>query len=690
MRICLVTPFAWSQPHDVNEHVAGVARRAARARARGHRARTVEPRAATSPPGGARSRAARRRRASIALGPAVPISRRSRRSASRSAFARTSRSRSRAGGSTSSTASSPGCRASPTSRCATRDALDRRDVLLAGAARLPAGALAARAAARPARRAARDERGDGARRRPSASPATTGSCRRASTRRCFAPAPKRQLDRARVAPDRAAAAARARCASCASCRTGSWSLLRTTPARSAARRSRATLRGRVQRAHRARRRRARASCCARPRSSCPASTACARVALEARPRRAARSLAPPAVERQPELAAAETARLADDEALRAARAARRRAPSAEAQSFAASPTELEELYDGCSRDAAARAPRADPLADRPWIVADLHMHTSWSHDCSIDADELVDHAEARRARRDRGHRPQRLRRRARGGRLRARPRARRHPRRGGEDGRPGRGDRPLPRARDPTRAGLRRHDRRDPRAGRARLPPPPVRPDARDPRPATLHRHLADIDVLEVYNARLLLRGVQRRGAPLRPQVQPHDGRRLGRARPPGRRHRRAPHARASATRRSSSSRCERREVLRRPKSLAYLQSPEVGGAGQGEGSLEDEPTAAAVHAVTTDEIYQRYLDKAITEINRLHARDRGGRGGRRVRRAADRPSAGGHLPAQVRRRRRRSCRRASRSTAAPGNAIIKSLAAAARRPVARSTARTA
>src|SRR5881409_1232097 len=26
LRICLVTPFAWSQPHDVNEHVAGVAK----------------------------------------------------------------------------------------------------------------------------------------------------------------------------------------------------------------------------------------------------------------------------------------------------------------------------------------------------------------------------------------------------------------------------------------------------------------------------------------------------------------------------------------------------------------------------------------------------------------------------------------------------------------------------------------
>ena len=25
MRVCLVTPFAWSLPHEVNDHVAGVA-----------------------------------------------------------------------------------------------------------------------------------------------------------------------------------------------------------------------------------------------------------------------------------------------------------------------------------------------------------------------------------------------------------------------------------------------------------------------------------------------------------------------------------------------------------------------------------------------------------------------------------------------------------------------------------------
>src|SRR5207244_8915786 len=33
------------------------------------------------------------------------------------------------------------------------------------------------------------------------------------------------------------------------------------------------------------------------------------------------------------------------------------------------------------------------LGDRAWTLADLHMHTSWSHDCQIPAAELVAHAE---------------------------------------------------------------------------------------------------------------------------------------------------------------------------------------------------------------------------------------------------------------------------------------------------------
>src|SRR5437763_1987381 len=75
MRICLVTPFAWSQPHDVNDHVAGVA---GALRARGHDVTVVTPstRAADRRAG---SRALARGEAAdlIAVGAAVPISRRS-------------------------------------------------------------------------------------------------------------------------------------------------------------------------------------------------------------------------------------------------------------------------------------------------------------------------------------------------------------------------------------------------------------------------------------------------------------------------------------------------------------------------------------------------------------------------------------------------------------------------------------
>ena len=40
LRVCLVTPFAWSRPHDVNEHVAGVA---AGLRALGHTVTVLAP-----------------------------------------------------------------------------------------------------------------------------------------------------------------------------------------------------------------------------------------------------------------------------------------------------------------------------------------------------------------------------------------------------------------------------------------------------------------------------------------------------------------------------------------------------------------------------------------------------------------------------------------------------------------------
>ena len=80
LRVCMVTPFAWSQPHPVNEHVAGAA---GELRRRGHEVVVLAPsnRAADLAAG----RRALRRLARdgtplpdlVALGPAVPVSGRS-------------------------------------------------------------------------------------------------------------------------------------------------------------------------------------------------------------------------------------------------------------------------------------------------------------------------------------------------------------------------------------------------------------------------------------------------------------------------------------------------------------------------------------------------------------------------------------------------------------------------------------
>jgi predicted metal-dependent phosphoesterase TrpH/glycosyltransferase involved in cell wall biosynthesis len=101
---------------------------------------------------------------------------------------------------------------------------------------------------------------------------------------------------------------------------------------------------------------------------------------------------PPGLEAQPELGAAAMARLAEDDDYRERAAAKARA-NAEEQTFAAVVERLDELYGRLARR--RRAPRrdGDPLADRPWILCDLHMHTSWSHDCAVDPAELVEHAE---------------------------------------------------------------------------------------------------------------------------------------------------------------------------------------------------------------------------------------------------------------------------------------------------------
>jgi hypothetical protein len=104
--------------------------------------------------------------------------------------------------------------------------------------------------------------------------------------------------------------------------------------------------------------------------------------------------APNGVAEQPQLAAAEMGRLADDDAYREHRASQARA-DAEEQTFGAVAAELEDLYESLrSRRRAPRRDSADPLAQREWIVVDLHTHTDASHDCQVPAALLLDQAEA--------------------------------------------------------------------------------------------------------------------------------------------------------------------------------------------------------------------------------------------------------------------------------------------------------
>ena len=124
----------------------------------------------------------------------------------------------------------------------------------------------------------------------------------------------------------------------------------------------------------------------------PAARANARLALEAQAA-GVPLLDPPGSAEQPELVGAALARLAEDEAWRdrCSADARRRA---EPESFAHLAAELEHLYGAVlSKRRAPAVAAADPLADRPLILADLHMHTEHSHDCAVPVPDLLDHAE---------------------------------------------------------------------------------------------------------------------------------------------------------------------------------------------------------------------------------------------------------------------------------------------------------
>jgi predicted metal-dependent phosphoesterase TrpH len=166
---------------------------------------------------------------------------------------------------------------------------------------------------------------------------------------------------------------------------------------------------------------------------------------------------------------------------------------------------LERIYvEATRRRRPSRRHETEPLADREWIVADLHMHTSHSHDCSIEPAALVAHAEAEGlgaiAVTDHN---------ALAGGLEAADLAR------GREliviaGEEIKTDRDgeviglflqeeIPRGLSfaDTVAAIREQE------GVVYVPHPFDRMHA-IPAPATLHRHLPEIDVLEVYNARLL------------------------------------------------------------------------------------------------------------------------------------------------------------------------------------------
>ena len=91
---------------------------------------------------------------------------------------------------------------------------------------------------------------------------------------------------------------------------------------------------------------------------------------------------------QPALAAAAAARLLDDAQLRTRQFEEGRQAAGE-RSFAAIAERLEDVY--ANLGSRRRTSRRPALRDRETISADLHMHTSHSYDCATDPEALVDH-----------------------------------------------------------------------------------------------------------------------------------------------------------------------------------------------------------------------------------------------------------------------------------------------------------
>jgi predicted metal-dependent phosphoesterase TrpH/glycosyltransferase involved in cell wall biosynthesis len=384
LRVCLVTPFAWSRPHDVNEHVAGIAREL---REVGHDVTVLAPstRAADLIAG---------RRALldggvadvIAVGPAVPVSRRSRIGVPVGVRANLSLALAR-GEYDVVHGFEPGLPS--LSYLALRDAHAFAVASFLSPERLgypPGRAQRERLLARiDALVATSEETAEAAAER------LPGDYRVVSPGvdlERFKPGRKRRLLVLEWRPgERALYRAVVRAVGALK----DWELvfLRTKPLAGRPSLPR-PLRGRA-RVRTLRDGAARAPLLNEAAVFVPAFNGLDRVSLEAAAAGAA-IVWPPGLREQPELAAAAVLRLAEDEAHREREGARARA-WAERQSFASVARELDEIYRGlASRRRRERV--SEPLADRDWIVADLHLHTSWSHDCRIPVEELLDHAEA--------------------------------------------------------------------------------------------------------------------------------------------------------------------------------------------------------------------------------------------------------------------------------------------------------
>jgi predicted metal-dependent phosphoesterase TrpH len=495
LRICLVTPFAWSQPHDVNEHVAGVAKEL---RTLGH---TVTVLASSNR---ARDLAAGRRALLdgldadvVTVGPAVPISRRSRIGVPVGARANLSLALA-LGRFDIVHGFEPGLPS--LSYLALRDAQAMTVATFLNAERLgypPGRAQRDRLLGRiDALVATHEETAEAAAIRFPGHYRVVGE---GVDPELFRPGDKRNLIVLEWRPNERALL---RGVFRALEELPDWELvlLRTKPLAGRPTIPR-LLRNRVH-VRTARDGAARAPLLAETSIFVPALGGLERVRLEASASGCAIA-SPPGTREQPELAGAEVARLAEDEEFRERKVERARA-DAEGQSFADVACELNELYRSLSERRQAPPRSDDPLADRPWVLCDLHMHTSWSNDCAVESADLIMHAEAiglgAIAVTDHN---------VFGGALETKDLARDHdlvviP--GEEVKTDGQGEviglflrEEIPRGLSfaDTVAAIKDQD------GLVYLPHPFDRMHS-IPDPATLQRHLADIDIFEVYNARLL------------------------------------------------------------------------------------------------------------------------------------------------------------------------------------------